>query len=63
MLTTTEKPFKITVHSSEGEIRYTAYGVDLRTAATRLVSLFKLQHPQGRIYDMTAVFQDVPTVW
>lgn len=63
MLMATEKPFKITVYSSEGQIRYTAYGANLRTAATELVSLFKLQHPNGQIYDMTAPFQNVSKVW
>lgn len=59
----TSIPFRITVHSSHGQIRYTAYAPDLRTAAVHLVDLFKLQHPTGRIYDMTAAFQNIPNVW
>ena len=56
-------PYKISVHSSVGEIRYTAYATSVTQAAADLVETFKLQHPQGRIYDMTAPFQDIPKVW
>lgn len=56
-------PYKISVHSSVGEIRYTAYGHTVAEAAADLVKTFALQHPKGVIYNMTAAFLAVPKVW
>ena len=38
-------PYKISVHSSVGEIRYTAYGRTVVEAAADLVEPFAIQHP------------------
>lgn len=56
-------PHSISVHSSVGEIRYTAYGHTVADAAAGLVETFALQHPKGVIYSMTAPFTTVPKVW
>ena len=59
----TSTPYKISVHSSVGEIRYTAYALSVAEAAADLVETFALQHPKGVIYNMTAPFLTVPKVW
>jgi hypothetical protein len=56
-------PFKISVHSSVGEIRYTSYGADITEAATGVVELFKGEFPTGKIFNMVAPFLTVPKVW
>ena len=56
-------PFRISVHSSVGEIRYTAYGHTVADAAASLVELFTLQHPKGVIFNMVAPFTTIPKVW
>lgn len=56
-------PYKISVHSSVGEIRYTAYGRTVAEAAADLVETFALQHPNGVIFNMVAPFITIPKVW
>ncbi|MFI7641914.1 hypothetical protein [Nonomuraea sp. NPDC049400] len=56
-------PYKISVHSSVGELRYTAYGRNVAEAAAGLVETFALQHPKGVIYNMVAPFVTIPKVW
>lgn len=43
-------PYRISVHSSVGQIRYTAYGHTVAEAAADLVKTFARQHPKGVIY-------------
>lgn len=56
-------PYDISVHSSVGELRYTAYAPTVADAAADLVKTVALQHPKAVIYSMTAPFLTIPKVW